>query len=696
MGSTICHHQESSYSQYGPRYSVGDELCDRAPKCVGRCDAPCSIGYELRSREEDILADWTKLDLGLTQSSRPKPLQRPPIVSPGGLVSRHCGGTGGVGASISYQAAPDPSEAYELKPRPIGFGSYAEVLLARHKQTRMLRALKRKCKVPKRQLLIEDDLDDDLPKNPIIERSKKRKEEVREVEVLLRLDHPNVVKLYEVFEDEENICLIMELLKGGSLLERICPSKISPRSVPWEEKSPRYEFDRHQQGTSVALQEFEAARLFWQMLSAVIHLHGHRVVHRDLKLEHFIFSSQDEKAQLKLVDFGHAWPLKPIATTGLLETDGISLMVVQEISIPGGAGTNRYVAPEVQDESDVAAHLADRADIWALGVCLHAMLTGRLLPVSGTLTQVASFDAKTSALAEAEIWWGGYGLSTLAIDLLKELLRLKPEKRPSAAAIARHPWLEIAARDDLAEAATFMIPRFISDLNVIMEATSLRRLFLLAVARQAEDEDCYPFPCLFRALEAQCRGPLTQKAMAIALQRLGSLQSPAPEQQLLLQVMKAVYVVMGAIDADASGSISWAEFLAAIFLSQEEVLKSLRKKQLQESAFDRACFRAFDHLSMSHQKISPSSLCRTLRSHKAHKAVVDPEAMFKEFDSIPAFSLEDFLQTLDGVEMPLLKESIAEEPLPPLPPPKESRDEETRQEARRSFGGTEEFIWDEP
>jgi len=553
----------------------------------------------------------------------------------------------------------------------------------------MLRALKRKCKVPKRRLFVEDDIEDNITKNPIIERSKRRQHEVREVEVLLRLDHPNVVKLFEVFEDEENICLVMELLKGGSLLERIVPSR-SPRGMPWEEKSPRC--DKQEQGRAIPLPEFEAARLFWQMLSAVIHLHGNRVVHRDIKLDHFIFSSGDEKAQLKLVDFGHAWPLKrhAAAAEGLIETEGVVLMVVQELTIPGGAGTSRYVAPEVQDESDVVAQLADRADTWALGVCLHAMLTGRLLPMDGTLTKVASFDAKTSAISEAPMWWGGNKLSSQAVDLLQQLLRLKPEKRPTAAAIARHPWLEIAAHEDLAEAATFMIPRF-SDLTVTMEATSLRRLFLLAVARQLEDADCHPFHCLFRAMEAQCRGPLTEQAMASAIQRLGGVQNPLPNQKLLMQVLKAVYLVMGAVDSDASGSISWGEFLASILLTQD-VLKALRKKQLQETAFDRACFRAFDHLSLGDPKISANSLRRGLRSHKAQKSVIDPEAMFRELGSARELSLEDFLLILDGIETPLVKESISEEPLPPLPAPKDSREEGDKPSF--SPAGTEEFIWD--
>lgn len=683
MGSNFCHQSSHPYGPYGPKHSAGDEICDRAPKCVGRCDAPCSIA-ELRSREEDILTDWTKLEYGLAaSSSRPKPLRRPPVIGPGCLVTRYHGMTGGIGASVSYQAPLDPAEVYELKPRPIGFGSFGEVLLARHKKTRVLRALKKKSKVPKKRLLVEDE-EDRQTINPIIERSKRRQEEVREVDVLLRLDHPNVVKLFEVFEDEDSVCLAMELLKGGSLLERIVPSKASPRG--WEGAPSRCE--KHQQGRSLALSEQEAAHCFWQMLSAVLHLHGHRVVHRDIKLEHFIFSSTDEKAQLKLVDFGHAWPLKPFRTPhGVVETEGVVLMVVQELTIPGGAGTHRYVAPEIQDESEVAAHLADRADTWALGVCLHAMLTGRLLPQRG-LTQASDMDM-LSAVPEAKL----AGISSLASDLLQELLRLRPEKRPTVAAIARHPWLALAANEDLAEAATLIRPRFMADLSIVMEALSLRRLFLLVVAHQLEDAEAFPFQCLFRALEAQCRGPLTEQAMATAIQRLGHAQEQTPSQQLLLQGLKAVFCVMGAIDADASGSIGWTEFMAAILLTQDEVLAVLRKKQLQETAFERACFRAFDSLSEGEPKITPTTLARGLRPRKALQAQKHPdaEAMFNELDWRHALSLEDFLKVIDGAE--LSKVVQLEEPLPPLPPPKDSRSEE--EHGKKTWGGTEEFIWDE-
>ncbi|CAJ1448521.1 unnamed protein product [Effrenium voratum] len=463
MGSSLCHLESEE----------GGELCDRAPKCAARCDAvPCS-GSRDRSRED--LADWTKLELGLATGRHPrraKPTCRRPVVSPGCLVTRYFGTTEGIGADASYQEPPDPAEVYELKPRPIGFGSSGEVLLARHRSTRALRALKKKSKVSRKRLIVDEDEGQPTPH----EVGRRRRDEVREVEALLRLDHPNVVKLFEVFEDQDSICLVLELLPGSSLLELLMPKSSSPRAKP----------DRDVGRT--CLPEMEAAEFFWQMLSAVLHLHGQRVVHRDIKLEHFI---QAEGGVLKLVDFGHAWPLQPFSSPEAAEAV-IEVMVVQELTIPGGAGTSRYIAPEIQDESEVAAHLADRADMWALGVCLHAMLTGRLLPNCGTLTKVASINSAISQVDEGV-------LSASAHDLLEQLLQLKPENRPTSAAVARHPWLARAAHADLHPVMDLLShSRFITDLGVIADAKPIRRLFLLVVAHELEDAQTYPYQALFR------------------------------------------------------------------------------------------------------------------------------------------------------------------------------------------------------
>ncbi|CAJ1340680.1 unnamed protein product [Effrenium voratum] len=396
----------------------------------------------------------------------------------------------------------------------------------------------------------------------------------------------------------------------------------------------------------------EAAEFFWQMLSAVLHLHGQRVVHRDIKLEHFI---QAEGGVLKLVDFGHAWPLQPFSSPEAAEAV-IEVMVVQELTIPGGAGTSRYIAPEIQDESEVAAHLADRADMWALGVCLHAMLTGRLLPNCGTLTKVASINSAISQVDEGV-------LSASAHDLLEQLLQLKPENRPTSAAVARHPWLARAAHADLHPVMDLLShSRFITDLGVIADAKPIRRLFLLVVAHELEDAQTYPYQALFRAMEAQCRGCLTEQAVTAAVQRLAN--DLEPQSQMLMKVMTAVLCVMGAVDADGSGNIGWREVLAAILLTQEEALTSK-----QESAFGMSCFRAFDKLSMGGQDISAASLRKCFKVPRAQKTTCleDPEDMLKELGE-QRLSRKGFLRVVGAEMQPELELSD------PLPPPKDSRD----------------------
>jgi calcium-dependent protein kinase len=95
---------------------------------------------------------------------------------------------------------------------------------------------------------------------------------------LQTLDHPNVIKLYEFFEDEKNVYLITEMCKGGELFERIIARE--------------------------CFTEVEAAKVFKQVLMALNYCHSLNIVHRDLKPENFLFVSEDNETELKIIDFG--------------------------------------------------------------------------------------------------------------------------------------------------------------------------------------------------------------------------------------------------------------------------------------------------------------------------------------------------------------------------------------------------------
>merc|ERR1712232_131283 len=103
----------------------------------------------------------------------------------------------------------------------------------------------------------------------------------QEIFIMRELDHPNIVRLEEVYESENEIYLVQELCFGGELFDRL-------------DEQPDYHYTEQQ-----------CARLVKQMLCAVRYMHSKGIIHRDLKLENFLFSSEDaSNAELKLIDFG--------------------------------------------------------------------------------------------------------------------------------------------------------------------------------------------------------------------------------------------------------------------------------------------------------------------------------------------------------------------------------------------------------
>ena len=101
-----------------------------------------------------------------------------------------------------------------------------------------------------------------------------------EIFIMCQLDHPNIVRLEEVYESHSEIYLVQELCLGGELFDRL-------------DEQPDYHYT-----------EAECARLVKQMLSAVRYLHSKGIIHRDLKLENFLFTNTTATSELKMIDFG--------------------------------------------------------------------------------------------------------------------------------------------------------------------------------------------------------------------------------------------------------------------------------------------------------------------------------------------------------------------------------------------------------
>lgn len=101
-----------------------------------------------------------------------------------------------------------------------------------------------------------------------------------EISIMSQLDHPNIIRLVEVYESDTEIYLVQELADGGELFDKL-------------DEQPDYHYS-----------ESQCANLVRQMLNAVAYLHSKGIVHRDIKLENFLFSSKDPNSELKMIDFG--------------------------------------------------------------------------------------------------------------------------------------------------------------------------------------------------------------------------------------------------------------------------------------------------------------------------------------------------------------------------------------------------------
>lgn len=231
---------------------------------------------------------------------------------------------------------------------------------------------------------------------------KRKRDCQEEVEILLRYgQHPNVVSLYEVYEDDTSIYLVMELLRGKELLDKILSEKF--------------------------FSEREASAVLEVIARTVKYLHENGVVHRDLKPSNIMYADQSGNPEsIRICDFGFAKQIR--AENGLLMTP---------------CYTANFVAPEVLKKQGYD----EACDIWSMGVLLYTMLAGHT-PFAYGPSDTTSDILRRIGEGRFDLTSGNWvNITEAAKHLVQKMLHVDPKQRYKAADVLRHVW--VISRDQL-------------------------------------------------------------------------------------------------------------------------------------------------------------------------------------------------------------------------------------------------------
>lgn len=223
----------------------------------------------------------------------------------------------------------------------------------------------------------------------------------REIHIMEKLDHRHIVKLYNAWETQDTLYIIMELAKGGELRCAIMPE--------------------------VGLTEPDARHVFVQLVEALQYMHSKNVVHGDLKLDNILIDSKTSKdglINIKISDFGYS--------NFVDEGDGGAFTT--------HVGTLKHWAPEVSGQRTTTIGYGKEVDLWSLGVVLYVMLEG-VFPFDGDRTNIDENVRKAtfSFREESET-------SLEARDLIRKLIQVQPQDRLPLDRCLTHSWVASAAR----------------------------------------------------------------------------------------------------------------------------------------------------------------------------------------------------------------------------------------------------------
>lgn len=405
-----------------------------------------------------------------------------------------------------------PDEFYD-RLENIGEGAYGLVMKVKPKLTNEVRAMK----IISKQNIIFGVKEADI---------------LNEIKILKSIDHPNIIKVYEFFKDENFYYIISEYCEEGDLLTKMESQK------------------------NGVFSERVACNIMKQILSAVGYLHSKKIFHGDLKLENTLVDSSYYKSSFS--GFSKNTNTNLSSNRNLFDIKlidfGCSKIFAKEFDMTDIIGSACYLAPEVLENN-----YDESCDIWSCGVILFILLSGKMPFTGETEEEIlknvskGNFDLKQKEFLK---------VSLEAKDLICKLLTFNPKQRPNARAALRHPWFKVNSEKlDLKE-----IPNVKQALSNLLNFRAERKFqqavitFIIHNLVKSEEVNNLRkiFECIDRDSDARINRADIKHAFLVVFDK--KLEANEIEQ------------LMKNIDHDNSGFIEYEEFIRAS-ISKEKVLE---------------------------------------------------------------------------------------------------------------------------